>query len=119
VYPALFADVHNDMTIAREEIFGPVLAVVPFTDEDEAVRLANDTEYGLSATVWTANVKRAVRMARAIRAGTIGVNGYQVEPNVEFGGFRQSGLGREGGRTSIEAYTEVKTVLVPTTDEMM
>ena len=119
VHPALFADVSNDMTIAREEIFGPVLAVVPFTDEDEAVRLANDTEYGLSATVWTANVKRAVRMARAIRAGTIGVNGYQVAPNVEFGGFRQSGLGREGGRTSIEAYTEVKTVLVPTTDEMM
>jgi len=119
VLPALFADVDNDMTIAREEIFGPVLVAVPFTDEDEAVRLANDTEYGLAATVWTTEVKRAVRMAKAVRAGTIGINGYQLEPHVAFGGYRQSGLGREGGRTSIEAYTEVKTVLIPTTDEMM
>jgi aldehyde dehydrogenase (NAD+) len=119
VSPALFADVDNDMTIAREEIFGPVLAVVPFTEEDEAVRLANDTEYGLSATVWTTDVKRAVRLARAVRAGTIGVNGYQLEPHVAFGGFRQSGLGREGGRSCIEAYTELKTVLIPTTEELM
>jgi aldehyde dehydrogenase (NAD+) len=119
VLPALFADVDNDMTIAREEIFGPVLVAVPFADEDEAVRLANDTEYGLSATVWTMDVKRAIRLARAVRAGTVGINGYQLEPHVAFGGYRQSGIGREGGRTSIEAYTEVKTVLVPTTDEMM
>ena len=119
VTPALFADVRNDMTIAREEIFGPVLAVVPFSEEDEAVRLANDTEYGLGATVWTADIKRAMRLARSVRAGTVGVNGYQLEPHAPFGGYRQSGLGREGGRTSIEAYTEVKTVLIPTTEEMM
>jgi aldehyde dehydrogenase (NAD+) len=119
VTPALFADVANDMTIAREEIFGPVLAVVPFTDEEEAVRLANDTSYGLGATVWTSDVKRALRMARAVRAGTVGVNGYQLEPHVPFGGYGQSGLGREGGRSSIEAYTELKTVLIPTTEEMM
>jgi aldehyde dehydrogenase (NAD+) len=119
VAPTLFTDVTNDMTIAREEIFGPVLSVIPFTDEEEAIRIANDTEYGLAATVWTNDVKRAMRMTKAIRAGTVGINGYQLEPNAAFGGFGQSGLGREGGRPSIEAYTELKTVMLPFTDEMM
>jgi aldehyde dehydrogenase (NAD+) len=93
--------------------------VIPFGDEDEAVRLANDTDYGLAATVWTSDVRRAMRMTKAIKAGTVGVNGYQLEPNSPFGGFRQSGLGREGGRAAIESYTELKTVLLPFTDEMM
>ncbi|HZM78445.1 MAG TPA: aldehyde dehydrogenase family protein, partial [Candidatus Limnocylindrales bacterium] len=119
VTPAVFADVRNDMAIARNEIFGPVLCVVPFTDEEEAVRLANDTEYGLGATVWTADSKRAFRLAKSIRAGTVGVNGYQLEIHAPFGGFGQSGLGREGGRASIESYTELKTVLIPTTEELM
>jgi NAD-dependent aldehyde dehydrogenases len=107
------------MSIAREEIFGPVLSVIPFDGEQEAVRLANDTDYGLAATVWTSDVRRAMRMTKAIKAGTVGVNGYQLEPNSPFGGFRQSGLGREGGRAAIESYTELKTVLLPFTDEMM
>ncbi len=119
VTPTLFTDVSNDMSIAREEIFGPVLSVIPFGDEDEAVRIANDTEYGLAATVWTSDIKRAMRMTKAIRVGTVGINGYQLEPHAAFGGYRQSGLGREGGRPAIEAYTELKTVLLPFTDEMM
>ncbi len=119
VAPTLFTDVHNDMTIAREEIFGPVLSVIPFTDEDEAIKIANSTEYGLAATVWTADIKRAMRMTKALRAGTVGINGYQLEPHAPFGGYQQSGIGREGGRTAIESYTEVKTVMLPFTDEMM
>ena len=119
VMPTLFTDVTNDMSIAREEIFGPVLSVIPFTDEDEAVRIANETEYGLSATVWTSDIRRAMRLTKAIRAGTIGINGFQIEPHAAFGGYRQSGLGREGGRAAVEAYTELKTVMLPLTDEMM
>ena len=110
VAPALFTDVSNDMTIAREEIFGPVLSVIPFSDEDEAITIANATEYGLAATVWTTDIKRALRVTRALRAGTVGINGYGLEPHAAFGGYRQSGIGREGGRTAVEAYTEVKTV---------
>jgi aldehyde dehydrogenase (NAD+) len=119
VAPTVFTDVSNEMSIAREEIFGPVLSVIPFTDEDEAVRMANDTEYGLAATVWTNDIKRAMRMTKAIRAGTVGINGYQLEPHAAFGGYRQSGLGREGGRAAVESYTELKTVLLPFTDESM
>ncbi|TVT19554.1 aldehyde dehydrogenase [Amycolatopsis rhizosphaerae] len=119
VGPTIFADVDNDSTLAREEIFGPVLAVVPFTDEEEAVRLANDTEYGLGASVFSADAQRAFRVSRKLRAGTIGINGFQVEPHLPFGGFKQSGLGREGGESSIEAFTELKSVYLPLTDEMM
>ncbi len=119
VNPAIFADVDNAMSIARQEIFGPVLSVVPFADEDEAVRLANDTEYGLGAGVFTADAQRAFRVSRRLRAGTVGINGFQVEPHLPFGGYKQSGLGREGGRSSFESYTELKTVLMPLTDEMM
>ena len=100
------------MRIAQEEIFGPVLAVIPFRDEEEAIRLANDTTYGLGAGVQTADVGRALRVARALRSGTVGINTYTVVPNVPFGGFKSSGLGREGGLAGIEEYTELKSVTV-------
>lgn len=119
VAPTIFADVDNAMTVAQEEIFGPVLSVVPFDDEDAAVRMANDSEYGLGAGVYTSDVQRAFRVSRRIRSGTVGINGFQVEPHTPFGGFKQSGLGREGGQSAFEAYTELKTVLLPLTDEMM
>jgi aldehyde dehydrogenase (NAD+) len=112
VNPTLFADVDNAMRIAQEEIFGPVLAVIPFRDEDEAIRLANDTTYGLGAGVQTADVGRALRVAGALRSGTVGINTYTVVPNVPFGGFKSSGLGREGGRVGIEEFTELKSVTV-------
>ena len=118
VAPTLFADVDNKMSIAQQEIFGPVLSVLPFSDEAEAVRLANDTDYGLGASVFTTDVQRALRIAKAVRSGTFGVNGYGVEPHAPFGGFKTSGLGREGGRTSIEAFTELKTVMVPLGSDM-
>ncbi|NKE61859.1 aldehyde dehydrogenase [Lentzea sp. PSKA42] len=119
VAPTIFADATNDMAIAREEIFGPVLTVVPFDDEDEAVRIANDTEYGLGAGVYTSDVRRAFRVSKALRVGMVGINGFQLEPHLPFGGFKQSGLGREGGQSAYEAYTELKTVMMPLTDEMM
>jgi aldehyde dehydrogenase (NAD+) len=107
VNPTLFADVPNTATIAQEEIFGPVLAMLPFKDEADAIRLANETSYGLGASVQTSDVKRALRVAQAVRAGSFGVNGYTVMPNAPFGGFQQSGLGREGGRAGIEEFTEL------------
>ena len=119
VAPTVFADVRNDMAIARDEIFGPVLSVVPFDDEEEAIRLANDTEYGLGAGVSTNDVRRAFRVSKSLRVGMVGINGFQLEPHVPFGGYKQSGLGREGGQSAYEAYTELKTVMMPLTDEMM
>jgi aldehyde dehydrogenase (NAD+) len=116
VNPTLFADVDNAMTIAREEIFGPVLAMIPFRDEEDAIRLANDTDYGLGASVHTNDVRRALRVARAVRAGSFGVNGYTVMPNAPFGGFKQSGLGREGGIEGFEAFLETKTVTIALTN---
>jgi aldehyde dehydrogenase (NAD+) len=113
VNPTLFADVDNAMSIAQDEIFGPVLSVLPFSTEEEGIRIANDTTYGLGASVYTSDIKRAFRVAKAVRAGTFGINGYNVEPHAPFGGVKQSGLGREGGRHGIEEFTELKTIIAP------
>jgi len=113
VEPTIFVDVRNDMRIAQDEIFGPVLCVIPFDGEDEVVALANDNPYGLAAGVWTRDVKRAHRMAHALQAGTVWVNAYRVlSYDVPFGGFGMSGIGAENGRRAIEDYTRLKAVWV-------
>jgi aldehyde dehydrogenase (NAD+) len=110
--PTLLVDVDPRSEVAREEVFGPVLAVTPFDTEEQALALANDSAYGLSAGVYTADVQRALRVADALRAGTVGINGYSAMPNSPFGGYKASGLGREGGREGLQAYLETKTVMV-------
>jgi len=111
VEPTVFVDVTNDMTIAREEIFGPVLVVIAYDDEDDAVRIANDSDYGLSGGVWSASEERALRVARRLRTGTINVNGgLFFAADAPFGGYKQSGIGREMGREGFEEYLETKTM---------
>jgi len=118
--PTVFADVTPEMAIFQEEIFGPVAAIAPFKDEDDAVRLANATIYGLAATIWTNDVARAHRLAQRVKSGNIWVNTW-VDGLVEapFGGFKQSGLGREQGTEAIKHYTEVKSVAINLTDKLI
>ena len=113
VEPTVFADVDNSMTIAQEEIFGPVLAVIPFDDEDDAVRIANDSAYGLAGSVYTTDFPKAMEIAKKIRTGTYAVNMYAFDPGAPFGGYKNSGIGRENGPEGIEAYCESKSVLLP------
>ena len=113
--PTVLCPVSNDDRAAREEIFGPVAAVIPFDGEEEAVRLANDTIYGLSGSIWTRNGARAMRMARAVQSGALSVNSNtSVRVSTPFGGFKQSGIGRELGPHALEHYTELKNVFIAT-----
>ena len=112
VAPTLFGDVDNRTTIAREEIFGPVLSVIPAQSEEHAIAMANDSDMGLASAVFTHESERAFRVARRLRSGTVGHNGYKSDFTVAFGGFKQSGIGREGGVPGLRAYLELKTVLL-------
>jgi aldehyde dehydrogenase (NAD+) len=110
VKPTVFSDVTPEMTIAQEEIFGPVLAIIPYDDEDDAVRIANDTIYGLAGGVWSGDPERAQRVARRLRTGQIEVNGAAFNPLAPFGGYKQSGHGRELGTYGLEEFLETKSI---------
>ncbi|HVM95062.1 MAG TPA: aldehyde dehydrogenase family protein [Candidatus Acidoferrales bacterium] len=110
VEPALFTNARNDMTIAREEIFGPVITAIPFRDEADAIAIANDSDYGLYGYVWSGDTARAIRVARSLRTGTVQINGAPPNPDAPFGGYKLSGIGRDGGRYAIDAYTEMKYI---------
>lgn len=112
IEPTVFGNVSNDSTIAREEIFGPVVSVIPADDEEQAVAIANDTIFGLNSAVFTNDVERAYSVARRLRAGTVGHNSYRVDFGIAFGGFKQSGIGREGGKEGLAPFLEAKTVIL-------
>jgi aldehyde dehydrogenase (NAD+) len=111
VRPTLFTDASNDMTIAREEIFGPVLTVITYTDESDAIRIANDSDYGLAGSVWTKDVAHGLEISGQIRTGTYGINMYMLDISSPFGGFKQSGIGREFAEEGLAEYTELQSVV--------
>jgi acyl-CoA reductase-like NAD-dependent aldehyde dehydrogenase len=113
--PTVLAGVNQEMSVAQDEIFGPVVTISPFADEKDAIRQANAVRYGLMATVWTGDPARGHRLARRIRAGTVGINmPYTAFPGIPFGGYKQSGFGRELGLETLDAYLETKSVIVST-----
>lgn len=111
IEPTVFANATNDLRISREEIFGPVLPVISFRDEEEAIRIANDTSYGLASGIQTGDLRRAMRLADRIKAGTVWLNTWhKYHPNAPFGGYKMSGYGREQGAEALESYTQYKTI---------
>ena len=110
VRPTVLADVRPEHRVAQEEVFGPLLAVIPYADEDEALAIANGTAYGLAGGVWSADPQRALAFARRLRCGQVDVNGARFNPRAPFGGYKDSGVGRELGSEGLEAYTEVKAL---------
>jgi aldehyde dehydrogenase (NAD+) len=113
VRPTVFSNVRNDMTVAQEEIFGPVLVMIPYDSEDEAIRIANDTVYGLAGGVWSGDIEHAIRVAKRIRTGQVEINGAPYNPKAPFGGYKQSGNGREQGPHGLAEYFEVKAIQLP------
>jgi acyl-CoA reductase-like NAD-dependent aldehyde dehydrogenase len=111
VRPTLFTDASNDMRIAREEIFGPVLTVLRYRDEEDAIRIANESDYGLAGSVWTADIAHGLEIAASVRTGTYGINMYTLDIGAPFGGFKQSGIGREFGTEGLDEYIELQTVV--------
>jgi len=119
VEPTIFSGVRNSMRIAQEEVFGPVLSVIPFKDDDEAIAIGNDVVYGLAAGVWTQNIRRALVMAEKLQAGTVWVNTYRAVSYLSpFGGYKRSGLGRESGQEMIKEYMQVKSVWISTATDV-
>ncbi len=112
IEPTVFGNVDNSSTIAQEEIFGPVLSVIPAQNEQDAIAIANDTIYGLNASVFTNDVERARDVARQLRSGTVGHNAFRTDFGIAFGGFKQSGIGREGGTEGLLPFLETKTVIL-------
>ena len=113
VQPTVFADVDNEMTIAQEEIFGPVLCIIPYDTVEDAIRIANDSVYGLAGSVWTTDVPRGIEISSRIRTGTYGINWYAFDPGSPFGGYKNSGIGRENGPEGVEHFCQLKSVLLP------
>jgi aldehyde dehydrogenase (NAD+) len=115
VAPTIFTGVSNDMRIAREEVFGPILSIIQFDTDDEAAEIANDTEYGLAAGIWTKDLARAINFPKRLEAGTVWVNAYRaVSYMAPFGGFKSSGIGRENGVEAIKEYLETRSVFINT-----
>ena len=113
VAPTVFANVDNKMRVAREEIFGPVVSVIPFDDEEEAIAIANDTDYGLTAGLWSQNIGRAHRVASRIQAGSVWINTFRyIRWAIPYGGFKMSGLGRENGMEAVDAYLQTRSTIV-------
>jgi acyl-CoA reductase-like NAD-dependent aldehyde dehydrogenase len=119
VQPTILSDVNNNMCIAQEEVFGPVLAVIPFDTEEDAIRIANDSEYGLGGAVWTRDINRALRVSRSVRTGRVWVNCYnQLPAHTPFGGYKKSGIGRETHKSILEAYTQKKNIYISTSEQL-